>query len=287
MFRFFLSLLFVFVLMASSAIADASSSRTANSDRQVESVAVADKEPFCQQTVGLQEADSSEKQPSVNVERKKEENVAIQKSVADSTAQLVLASWVQAFVAALGAAAVAASLIISAQANRTANRTAEIASRAYVDEHRPWLKLQVEEVGPVSFDGEVFKSSFRAVIENVGGRPAEGVELFAKSYRGHRFIVGMSGLDNVLEWLRFIVSRPEHAGSTLLPGERYSMNFHGSSEIDEAEVEQSRDNDERIRELATSPGAKLAPQSPTLLLWLWRTSRCWGTNRRILGRSFW
>jgi|GEM_PF-4928001 len=197
-------------------------------------------------------------------------DLAAQNTMAKATEQIVVISWAQlclaafgTLIAAFGTVAVFWNLKLARQSNEMAARTAETAYKAYIADHRTWLKLSPHSIGPVTFDGNTFRVSMSALVRNIGGAPAQSIQFEAKAFHGYRYVVGKSGLDTVLYFHEFLTKNFDTSGTVLLPDEIYEFNFSGSSESDPVTDAKARKAEESLAKI-TESGATPPAGAPNL-----------------------
>jgi len=141
-----------------------------------------------------------------------------------------------AFVAAMGAA----QGIFLYRADRNAQRSTDIANRALIEAHRPWVKVMFQ-AGSFEFNANGAMLQIQFLLENVGSSPAENINISSK------FI--FMNMKNIKwnpfgEMEAFINERrsakPWWHGETIFPGEKIVFPFNlgiNCDELDQATVD--------------------------------------------------
>jgi hypothetical protein len=117
--------------------------------------------------------------------------------------------------------------------SRDTKTSIEIARKAYVAEHRTWLKVYPASVGSIAFIDGGIQVSITIVAENIGNRPAIDVDLSCEPFRGRGFVIGGKQIENFIEFERKArIAFPIKAGNTLMPGEKTSCTFTAPARTD-------------------------------------------------------
>ncbi|HEV7878112.1 hypothetical protein [Bradyrhizobium sp.] len=105
-----------------------------------------------------------------------------------------------------------------------ATAAVEVANKAFVAEHRTWLKVYPTAAGPVAIKGGQIRVTVTIEAQNIGQNPAIAVNLHCKVFRSRSLVVGAVEMAETVSfakgWARF-----GSKGFDLLPGEKTNVTF--------------------------------------------------------------
>jgi hypothetical protein len=158
-----------------------------------------------------------------------------QRSDDDLRAQQEMADW--AFVVAVtGIGGFFASLVGVGLLFFTFRQTGEqleLVRRAYVADHRTWLKVELVAINTITFKPDKsIRVHFTVQITNTGDLPAYSINVFGESFRTRGIVVGNAKRDVIVAQEKARHSAFPDGGFLLLPKEPFTMSFGGDARLD-------------------------------------------------------
>ena len=148
----------------------------------------------------------------------------------------------QVLVGVGGLVALIVTLILNWQATKAATGAAlaakdqaDAARRAYVAEHRAWLKLYPVEAGPVIFKDDKVRVRFVVRVENISREPAVNIRVSGKPYKARLYVVARTGVQSLIQWeRRLLLAQVDMPSIALMPNETHDFSFSAEAETDPA-----------------------------------------------------
>ena len=111
------------------------------------------------------------------------------------------------------------------EATKAAVRSAETAERANVAQHRPWLKLEPVEVGPLRLVGEHLSTHLVIKATNISKYPAIDVAFDCEPYCAFDLFASRTEIDALINSPVGIATRNSGYGFVLLPEDEQPYSF--------------------------------------------------------------
>lgn len=115
---------------------------------------------------------------------------------------------------------------MSIRQSRDTKESIDIARKAYVAEHRTWLKIRPIEIGPITFKDARINLTIEIEVENIGNRPAIDVNIGCIPYRSGMRAIGRRGVEEAIaQQMRWRGITNEVVGPSVMPGDKASQRF--------------------------------------------------------------
>lgn len=149
-----------------------------------------------------------------------EADLCQQRSMAEATQKAITLNYVQIGIGFVTLIGLALTVYFTRKTADAAVDAVDLSRKAYVAEHRAWMKVQISSVGPIRFSKDKISVRISLEGENIGEPAAVNVHVAAAPFVSHGVIPTRSAVDDFIQKELARISHPMIRGMVLMRGEK-------------------------------------------------------------------